>query len=97
MLEEKKVNISNLSDLIPEDPVPEKMNENEEDYFRRMLRPGELIEVLEEDEDRSDDISASRASRAVSITSLPVSIHSRSDSATVLDMQISDISRAVSE
>jgi len=29
--EEKKVNISNLSDLVPEDPVPEKMNENEED------------------------------------------------------------------
>lgn len=59
MLEEKKVNISNLSDLVPEDTTSEKLNDTEtEDIYTRMMRPGELNEVTEveeADEDISDD------------------------------------------
>ena len=51
---QKKVNISNLSDPIPEDP--EKLNDTDEDIYTRMMRPGELNEVIEEaDEYLSDD------------------------------------------
>ena len=58
LLDEKKVNISNLSDLIPEDP--EKLNDTDEDIYARMMRPGELNEVIEEaDEDVSDDPASS--------------------------------------
>ena len=60
MLEERKeVNISNLSDLVPEEPLPEM---DSEDLYSRMMRPGELNEVAEveePDEDVSDDAMAS--------------------------------------
>lgn len=44
---------------MPEDPVPDKLNDTEmEDIYTRMMRPGELNEVTEveePDEDVSDD------------------------------------------
>jgi len=56
VFEEKKVNISNLSDLVPEDPIPERVIDATDDYYTRMIRPGELNEVVEElEDDYSDD------------------------------------------
>ena len=46
-----KVNISNLSDLVPEDPIPERLNDTDEDLYQRMMRPGELNEVAEVDDE----------------------------------------------
>lgn len=60
--EEKKVNISNLSDLIPEEhSISEKLNDTDEEVGANgRLRPGELNEVLEvDDEQISDDMHAS--------------------------------------
>ena len=84
MQEEKKLNISNLSDLVPEDPIPERLNDTEEDLYTRMMRPGELNEVVEveEDEDVSEDVLPSPRQKT-----LPICIHSRSGSATILDSQ----------
>ena len=75
--DEKKVNISNLSDLIPEDP--EKLNDTDEDIYTRMMRPGELNEVIEEaDEDVSDDPVSSHG-----YDQIPGKIHFRGESATI--------------
>ena len=59
--EEKKVNVSNLSDLVPEEhSYSEKLNDTDEDVgYNNRLRPVELNEVLEVDEEVSDDIHAS--------------------------------------
>ena len=98
--EEKKVNISNLSDLIPEEVSQDKfleLNEEEQHPFNRVLRPGELNEVVEEvDEDISDDVlSSPRRDREIK-EALPQSIHQRTDSNTVLDVQTSDRTRKAS-
>ena len=58
MQDEKKVNISNLSDLVPEDS--EKLNDtDEENNANGRLRPGDLNEVEEvDDEEISSDVHA---------------------------------------
>ena len=59
-VDDKKVNISNLSDLVPEDPIVDKLNSTDEDQYQKMMRPGELNEVVEEvEEDVSDDVVCS--------------------------------------
>ena len=66
-----KVNISNLSDLVPEDPIPERLNDTDEDLYQRMMRPGELNEVAEvDDEDQSEDTLPSPRTSV-----LPAKIH----------------------
>ena len=64
MPDEKKVNISNLSDLVPEEQLncSEKLNDTDEDAANQnyRLRPGELNEVIEvDDEEISSDVYAS--------------------------------------
>jgi len=49
------------------------------------MRPGELNEVEEVDEDISDDVMGSPRNRG-SNQILPQSIHERADSANILDM-----------
>ena len=96
--EEKKVNISNLSDLVPEDPVPEKINEIEEDHYQHMLPQGELNAVEEVDEDCSDAVSApSQDDQLHKREVLPAAIHERADSAAILDMQTSSGNRMALE
>ena len=58
LLEEKKVNISNLSDLVPEEQL-ERVDDTPDEFYHR-LRHGSLNEVQEVDEDVSDDLSAKR-------------------------------------
>ena len=62
------------------------------------MRPGELNEVVEEvDEDISDDVlSSPRRDREIK-EALPQSIHERTDSNTVLDVQTSDRTRKASQ
>ena len=75
----KEVNISNLSDLIPEEPLPEQ---DSEDIYTRLMRPGELNEVTEveeSDEDVSDDPMTSPRQE-----NLPSHIHTRINSAVIL-------------
>lgn len=92
-VDDKKVNISNLSDLVPEDPIVDKLNSTDEDQYQKMMRPGELNEVVEEvEEDVSDDVVCSPKTKI-----LPNQIHERADSATVLEMQSDSKTRKVSE
>lgn len=51
-----------------------------------MMRPGELNEVEEVDEDISDDVMGSPRNRGSNNQILPQSIHERADSAHILDM-----------
>ena len=80
--EEKKVNISNLSDLVPEEQL-ERVDDTPDEFYNRLRRAGSLNEVQEVDEDISDDM------RPTSPTGeAPQAIaHESADSATILDMQ----------
>ena len=81
LLEEKKVNISNLSDLVPEEQL-ERVEDNPDELYNRLMRAGSLNEVQEVDEDISDDMRPSSPREDV-----PQALaHDSVDSATILDM-----------
>ena len=81
LLEEKKVNISNLSDLVPEE-MPERGDDTPDEFYNR-LRHGSLNEVQEVDEDISDDVRPASPREELP----PAIAHESADSATILDMQ----------
>ena len=61
------MNVSNLSDLVPDEPsCSEKLNETDEDTAGQNNRfRGELNEVAEVDEDVSDDAFATNSDNAI--------------------------------
>ena len=80
--EEKKVNISNLSDLVPEEQL-ERISDTPDEFYNRVRRAGSLNEVQEVDEDISDDMRPTSPTGDVP----PAISHESADSATILDMQ----------
>ena len=82
LLEEKKVNISNLSDLVPEEQL-ERVEDTPDEFYNRLRRAGSLNEVQEVDEDVSDDMRPASPREEAN----PALAHESADSATILDMQ----------
>ena len=94
--DEKKVNISNLSDLVPEESS-EYLNNTDEDVKSNRMRPGELNEVQEVDEEISDDVLASPRHEGEKGLTQMITEQLNNDSATVLDMQSSSATRKASQ
>ena len=63
------------------------LTESQDEYYHRMMRPGELNEVQEEDnEDYSDNLSYNSPER----TGLPTTTHGREESAELYDASTPD-------
>ena len=83
---DKQLNISNLSDLVPdENSFSEKLNDTDEEQYNRM-KPGELDEVEEEEDDEEiSDNKQTSEKPDLSVSDQPFLTHESVESTIILD------------